>query len=261
MDYLKLNKEGWNKRTAAHLNGAFYEIDAFKKGKTSLKHIELGLLGDIRGKDILHLQCHFGQDSLSLARMGANVTGVDMSDKGIEAAEALRDELGLKAEFICCNVLELQKHLDRKFDMIFATYGIVGWHPEFDSWAKVASHFLRSGGELLLAEFHPMAWMFDPKFEYIMYPYFNTETFHEQIGYSYGSEKQFIDAMDVSWNHPMCDIISALIDSGLTISHFKEYNYTPYDLFHDSKEVKPEQFIPQNQKGRIALTYSIKATK
>ena len=111
-EYLKVNKESWNKRTEIHVNSEFYGQESFEKGRSTLNDIELNLLGDVSGKSILHLQCHFGQDTLSLARMGAHVTGVDLSDKSIDFARKTAKKLGIKAEFVCCNVLEIDKYLE-----------------------------------------------------------------------------------------------------------------------------------------------------
>ncbi|MFM7619546.1 MAG: class I SAM-dependent methyltransferase, partial [Bacteroidota bacterium] len=161
----ELNRTSWNKRVAVHMKSDFYFLEEFLKGRTSLNEIELNLLGDIRGKSILHLQCHFGQDTLSLARMGAEVTGVDLSDEAIEKAKALNAQMGLNAEFICCNVYDLKNHLDKKFDLVFTSYGTIGWLPDLDRWAEVVSHFLKPSGTFLFVEFHPVMWMFDNEFE------------------------------------------------------------------------------------------------
>lgn len=157
--YYEANKKAWNSKTPVHIGSEFYDVESFKKGQTSLKFIELEELGDIKGKAILHLQCHFGMDTLSLARMGAKVTGVDMSDKAIEAAKKLNDELELDAEFICCNIFDLPKYLDNKFDIIFTSYGVIGWLPELDEWGKLISHFLKPGAMFYMVEFHPFIWI------------------------------------------------------------------------------------------------------
>src|SRR5688572_1276513 len=108
-DYLAVNRNSWNKRTDFHFNSEFYDVEGFLKGKSSLNDIELQLLGDVKGKSILHLQCHFGQDSISLNRLGASVTGVDLSDKAIERAGELAKKAGSDARFICCDLYDLPK--------------------------------------------------------------------------------------------------------------------------------------------------------
>ncbi|HKK38655.1 MAG TPA: class I SAM-dependent methyltransferase, partial [Cryomorphaceae bacterium] len=154
-DYQQINRQSWNDRVDSHLKSEFYDVEGFLKGQASLKEIELPLLGDVNGKSILHLQCHFGQDTLSLQRMGANCVGVDLSDKAIEAAQNLNEELGLNARFVACDVYEAPKHIDEKFDVVFTSYGTIGWLPDLDRWAEVIAHFLKPGGKLVFVEFHP----------------------------------------------------------------------------------------------------------
>ena len=111
-NYIEINKNSWNKRTAVHLKSEFYDQEKFLKGQSSLNDIELNLLGNIEGKSILHLQCHFGQDSISLSRLGAKVSGVDLSDKAIEAARQIAKETNENTNFICCDIYDLPKFLN-----------------------------------------------------------------------------------------------------------------------------------------------------
>jgi 2-polyprenyl-3-methyl-5-hydroxy-6-metoxy-1,4-benzoquinol methylase len=137
--YFAANKQLWNHRTVVHKDSSFYDMPSFLNGKTALKEIELKELGDVMGKKILHLQCHFGMDTLSLARMGAKVTGVDLSDTAIDEAKKLNIDLGLDAEFICCNIYDLHTQvtestkaslfgggLEGAFDIVFTSYGVIG---------------------------------------------------------------------------------------------------------------------------------------
>ena len=123
-----------------------HDTDGFKKGSSSLTTIELNELGDVKGKSLLHLQCHFGMDTMSWEREGAIVTGVDLSDEAIKLANEIKKEIKSSAEFICCNVYDLKKHLDKKFDIVFPSYGTIGWLPNLDVWANIVSHFLKPGG-------------------------------------------------------------------------------------------------------------------
>ena len=141
-NYLKINKNSWNQRVDGHLKSEFYDLKNFIKGQTSLKSIELDLFGDLNGKKILHLQCHFGQDTLSLERMGAHCVGVDLSDKAIDAARKLNDQLGLNAEFICSDLYDLPAHLNESFDYVFTSYGTIGWLPDLDKWSQIIQKFL-----------------------------------------------------------------------------------------------------------------------
>ena len=171
--HVELNRQLWNNRVDIHLSSVFYRMEEFMAGASSLNEIELALLGDIRGKTILHLQCHFGQDTLSLSRMGASVTGVDFSDKAIAKAKELAAELGTDTEFVCCNIYDLPSHLDKKFDIVYTSYGTIGWLPDLEAWAKVIAHFLKPTGRFIFVEFHPVVWMFDNDFTHVGYAYSN----------------------------------------------------------------------------------------
>lgn len=178
-EYKQINKESWNKRVELHLPSEFYKMDEFLEGATSLKEIELDLLGDVSGKKILHLQCHFGQDSLSLARMGAKVTGVDISDTAIYEARKLNEQLGLDAEFICCDIYDLPSHLNDEFDIVFTSYGTIIWLPDLDKWASVVHRFLRPKGQFIFVDFHPIVEMCNADFTEVQYGYFNEQAFEE----------------------------------------------------------------------------------
>ena len=181
--YFEANRNAWNLRTDIHLNSEFYNVEAWKNGGTSLNSIEINEMGDVSGKKLLHLQCHFGQDTLSWARLGADVTGCDLSDKAVEYARQLAKEMNLPAQFVCCNLYDLPKQLEGTFDIVFTSYGTVGWLPDLKPWAEVINHFLKPGGFFYIADFHPVMWMFDEKMEYFKYPYHNSGVIEtEQVG-------------------------------------------------------------------------------
>ena len=134
--YFEANRQSWNKRTPIHKESAFYGLKEFKAGKTSLNKIELEEMGDVKEKSLLHLQCHFGMDTMSWAKLGAKCVGVDLSDEAIKTAKEINAELKLHAEFICCNVYDLKNHLEQKFDIVFTSYGTIGWLPDLEQWAE-----------------------------------------------------------------------------------------------------------------------------
>jgi 2-polyprenyl-3-methyl-5-hydroxy-6-metoxy-1,4-benzoquinol methylase len=171
MDYLNINRKLWNDKTSVHYQSDFYDVKSFIKGKDSLNPIEIELLGDISGKSILHLQCHFGMDSISLARRGGMVTGIDLSDQSIKQAKDLNERSGTKVDFILSDVYSLPQNLNKQFDIIFTSYGTVGWLPDMDKWAGVIQHFLKPGGKFIMVEFHPVVWIFDDNFKEIIYKY------------------------------------------------------------------------------------------
>ena len=152
-NYIDINRQSWNNRVDSHYDSDFYDVKGFIEGKTSINNEEMVLLGDVNGKSILHLQCHFGQDTLSLARLGANVTGVDLSDKAIDRANELSNEIGVDARFICCDIYDLPLHLDEQFDIVFTSYGTIGWFPDLDKWAGLISRYLKHSGKFVFIDF------------------------------------------------------------------------------------------------------------
>jgi ubiquinone/menaquinone biosynthesis C-methylase UbiE len=261
-NYLEKNRDSWNQRTDFHLGSSFYDVTGFLEGASSLKPVELALLGDIRDKTILHLQCHFGQDSLSLARMGASVTGADLSDNAIRQARLLSEKAGVPAEFICCDLYSLPEHLgDRQFDLVFTSYGTIGWLPDLDRWAGIVSRFLRPGGRFIFVEFHPVVWMYDNDFQQVAYNYFNTGPIVETESGTYADRSAPIHQEYVMWNHPTSEVLNSLIRQGLVLSAFDEFDYSPYDCFRHTEEVEPGKFRIRHLGNKIPMLFSLVAVK
>ena len=260
-EYSSTNRDAWNKRVAAHLASEFYDVEGWKAGRSSLNEIELALLGDVHGKSILHLQCHFGQDSLSLARMGADVVGVDLSDESITTARKLNDDLGLNAKFVESDVLELIGKIDRQFDVVFTSYGTIGWLPDLDKWAKVIAHHLKPKGKLVFVEFHPVVWMFDDAFEKIQYRYFQNEPIIETTTGTYADTEAPIEKTEISWNHGLAEVFHALENNGLILKSFDEFDYSPYNCFNGMKKLDERKFIIEKHGNKLPLVYSLTATK
>ena len=258
-DYLKHNRDGWNRRTDSHLGSEFYDVASFKAGRCSLNDIELELLGDVAGKSLLHLQCHFGQDTLSLARRGAVVTGVDLSDRAIDAATQLAEELDLKARFVCGDVYQTRELVTDTFDLVFTSYGTIGWLPDLDRWARVIKDSLKPGGRFVMADFHPVVWMFDDAFEGIAHRYFKSDPIVEEDIASYADENASIKKT-VTWNHALSETISALLRAGLKLEHLSEYDYSPYSCFDGCKEVAPGRFRIPKFGDRLPMVYALVAT-
>lgn len=261
MDYKKINKESWNNRVAVHFESDFYDVPAFIAGKNSLRKPELDILGDVKGKSILHLQCHFGQDSISLSRLGAKVTGADISDSAIAQAKKLNEECGTDAQFVVSDVYDLPKILEGEFDMVFASYGTIGWLPDMNKWAEVVNHFLKDGGTFVFAEFHPVIWMFDDDHEKVFYNYFKSDAIVETYNGTYAQKDSEIELQDVSWNHGLSEVMTSLMHQGLTIRHFQEYDYSPWNCFSGMQEDGPDEYRITKFSNKIPLMYTIKAVK
>lgn len=261
IDYIAINRQSWNNRVESHLKSAFYDHDNFLTGKTSLNSIELALLGDLSGKTILHLQCHFGQDTISLSRRGAIVTGVDLSDKAIESAKQIAADTQANATFICCDIYDLEKHLDKQFDIVFTSYGTIGWLPDLNKWANIITRFLKPNGQFVFVEFHPVVWMFDDDFENIGYSYFNTGAIVETENGTYADKKAEITQSYVMWNHGIGEVLNSLIKNELEIKSFDEYDYSPYNCFNKTVAIEPNKFRIAHLDNKIPMVYSITATK
>ncbi|MBC7425711.1 MAG: class I SAM-dependent methyltransferase [Bacteroidia bacterium] len=260
MDYFNDNKLLWNEKTKHHLNSEFYDLAGFKAGRDSLNPVEIALLGDVKEKSILHLQCHFGQDTLSLARKGAKATGVDLSDTAILHAKQLNTELNLAAEFICSNVYDLNEKAG-SFDIVFTSYGTIGWLPDLDKWAEVIRRHLKPGGTFIMVDFHPVVWMFDDDFTHIKYPYHNHGVITETNKGTYADRNAPIRQISHGWNHSISEIINALVSHSLNINSFDEYNYSPYNCFNGLIETAPGKFKIERFEDKIPMVYAIKATR
>ncbi|MGL2963325.1 class I SAM-dependent methyltransferase [Flavobacterium sp. RSB2_4_14] len=260
-DYININKQTWNNKTDIHIESEFYDNKSFLEGKSTLNAIELLLLGDVKDKKILHLQCHFGQDTMTFSRMGAKATGIDLSDKAIERAKAFSEKLNLDTTFICCDIYDTPKHLDEKFDIVFTSYGTVGWLPDLTKWANVVSHFLKPKGKFIMADFHPVVWMYDNDFKEVFYSYFNIEPIIENEEGTYADKIAQISEQTIGWNHPISEILNSLINDGLEINCFNEYEYSPYNCFNQTEEFEKGKFRIKHLGNKIPMVFSIEATK
>lgn len=261
MDYKKVNKDSWNKQVPIHFESDFYNVPAFIAGENSLNAPELSILGDVTGKSILHLQCHFGQDSISLSRMGAKVTGIDLSDAGIEQARKLNEACGTDAQFLVSDVYDLPYNLVGQFDIVFTSYGTIGWLPDIQKWASVVNHFLKIGGTFIFAEFHPAIWMFDDNHDTVFYNYFNSDPIIESQSGTYAQKDSEIEVQHISWNHGLSEVVSSLLNQGLTLRHFKEYDFSPYNCFRGMQEDGPKEFRITKFGNKMPLMYTLIAEK
>ena len=262
-NYIEINRALWDEKTKYHANSAFYNMDngGFVNNVSSLNNIELDLLGDVKGKTILHLQCHFGQDTLSLAKLGAKATGVDFSGAAIQKANELNGELGLDAEFICTDIYDLPSVLDEQFDIVFTSYGTIGWLPDIQRWAQIVSRYVKPGGKFVFVEFHPVVWMFDSNFSSVQYSYFNKEAIVETLTGTYADRRADIQQQEIGWNHDLSEVMQNLINAGLQIGSFNEYDYSPCNCFANMVETKPGRYQIAGMEGKIPMVYSLVARK
>lgn len=260
-NWLQANKKLWNKRTGIHVQSSFYNLDDFKKGNQVLCATELNELGNVKDKTLLHLQCHFGMDTLSWAMQGAKVTGVDFSDEAIIKAKEIASEMRLEAQFICCNVYDVMEHNLSPQDIVFTSYGTIGWLPDLNQWAKVIACSLKKGGVFYMVDFHPVLWMFNNQFTEIEYSYFNKQTIIETESGTYADTDADVNLESYGWNHSTSDLLNALINQGLTIKFFNEHDFSSYNCFANTVQIAPDKWQIKGLEGKIPMMYSLMAIK
>ncbi|WP_431137316.1 class I SAM-dependent methyltransferase [Psychroserpens mesophilus] len=260
-DYFEVNRQTWNEKVKVHSKSEMYDLNAFKNGKSSLMSYELKALGDVRGKSLLHLQCHFGQDTLSWSRAGAKCVGVDLSDEGIALGKQLNEELQLDAEFVRCNVLDTSKYVKDVFDIVFTSYGVIGWLPDLNPWGKMIAERLKRGGTFYMAEFHPIVWMFDylDGKSIMKYGYMQDDAIYEEYEGTYANQGSKMISKEYGWNHGLSEVVNALIEAGLTIDYLNEYDESPYDVLPDLEKTKSGMYATKDK--LYPLIFEIKATK
>lgn len=258
LDYLTINKENWNSRVETHFYSDFYNVQDFIKGQNPLNSIELNLLGDVKGKKILHLQCHFGQDTIQLARMGAICTGVDFSEKAIEKAKKLAQTCQEEVAFICADIYSLKEVLTEKYDFVFTSYGTIGWLPDLMRWGDIVSHFLKPQGIFVMADFHPVIWMYNDNWTKIIYDYFKGDPIVEENEGTYAGSNDLVTEKNISWNHSLSELIQALLHNGIRIDAFQEFDYSPYPCFGEMEKVADKIYRLKEIKPRIPMVYAIK---
>jgi SAM-dependent methyltransferase len=225
------NRAMWNAKTPLHVNSALYNVAGFQAGALSLKALEIEDLGDVKGKDLVHLQCHFGKDTLSWARLGARAVGVDFSEAAVQAARKLAQEIAVQAEFVLSDVYDAPAALKyRKFDIVYTGVGALCWLPDMERWGKVVFDLLKPGGQLYLFEFHPIRWIFDPaetREPVMRDDYFSPAEGFPDGGVTYADGSIPAAATPtVQWNHPLGEVVTALVSAGLRIDSLRELDWS-----------------------------------
>lgn len=261
--YFSKNKDAWDKKTPVHFASPLYNVDEVKKGGTSLNKIEIDDLGDVSNKRILHLQCHFGLDSISLTKMGADVLGVDFSTKAIKQARKFAKELNVSTKFLVANIYDdLDKKVKRNFDIIFCSYGCICWLPNLDKWAEVISKMMAKNSFFYIVDFHPLLHTFDCLLSDTRRCYFYTdEPFKREWHGTYADYNSNLETIEYNWNHSIAEIMRSLKNNGLKINDFQEYPYLPKEWFPNLVKGEDGLFRVKGYEDIYPLLFSIKATK
>jgi SAM-dependent methyltransferase len=263
-DWWAANRRLWDEWAEINARSEFYGLEEFKAGKSKLRPFEIEEVGGVRGKDLLHLQCHFGLDTLSWAREGARVTGADFSEVALRIAEDLAHELGLDATWVMSDLYDLPENLDGDFDVVYTSRGVLGWLPDLRRWAEVAAGFLRPGGIFYIHEMHPFLYPFDdspgavePK---IAFPYWpRAEPVEFPVHGSYADpEAVTTQRTSYDWPHSMGDVLNSIIEAGLRIEFLHEWPFLDWDL--PFLERRGDQWWwPEGKPGEIPLSFSLRA--
>ncbi len=261
---MEVNRRYWDEVVPVHAGSELYNLVGFKAGEISLDDLERGEVGEVTGKRLLHLQCHFGMDTLSWARLGAQVTGMDYSPEAISKARQLAVDCGLEARFICCNLYELPQQLEEQFDIVFTSYGVLCWLPDLREWARIAASYVKPGGFFYIAEFHPFANVFDDEVKQLRYryPYFTQDATHFEFDGTYADKGARLENReDYEWNYPLGEVVSALIDAGLQLEFLHEHAFTVYKQLPFLEKVGRARWRVPDGEEPIPLMFSLRAAK
>ena len=266
---IRANNELWDEWTRIHETSNFYDLEGFKRGGIRLRQYELDEIGPVDGLELLHLQCHFGIDTLSWARLGAKVTGADFSLAAVELARSVAAEIGFAdARFVQSDLYDLAAVLDGQFDLVFTSGGVLGWLPDIKRWAEVVAHFVRPGGRFYITEIHPVAQVFEnegvaPGELRLTYPYWeHPEPLAFPVKGTYADRAATVATpTEYGWDHGLGEIVTALINAGLRIDSLREYPFVrwPVDFLVESPDGTYR--LPPGTPGELPLFFSIMASK
>jgi ubiquinone/menaquinone biosynthesis C-methylase UbiE len=269
-DALRANRELWDAWTAINAASPFYDVATFRNGERPIRirDYEREEIGPVEGRTLLHLQCHFGLDTLSWARLGARVTGADFSEAGIAAARALAADLGIPATFVAANLYDLPEVLDGEFDIVYTSRGVLGWLPDITGWARVAAHFVRPGGRFYVTEIHPVAMTFEneavaPGELRLAYPYWShAKPLSFEVRGSYADRDAPTEGLvEHGWDHSLGEIVTALIEAGLQVDFLHEFDFVDWPLDFLVQGADGRWRLPPETAGELPLFFSLRATK
>jgi SAM-dependent methyltransferase len=269
-EYIDVNRANWNSRVAHHEQA--YALEQFRSDPAYLSEVvrfDRARLGSIEGLDVVHLQCHIGTDTLSLARLGArSVMGLDFSAPALAVAAQLAADCGASIEYVESELYGAVDALGAgRFDLVYTGIGALCWLPDINRWAQVVASLLRPGGRLFMREGHPMLWtLADPRPDgllVVQYPYFETGGVHFSEQFSYVDHDEPLGSPDIiHFNHGLGQLITALMNAGMTLTAIEEHNTVPWNPLGDAmEEVEGGEFRLRNAPERLPATYTLQAVK
>ena len=267
---LQGNRKLWDAWTKIHVGSEFYDVASFRNGERAIRAAayEREEVGIVEGRTLLHLQCHFGLDTLSWARLGATVTGVDFSGEAVDAARLLAGEVGIAATFIQSDIYRLPDVLDEQFDIVYTSGGVLGWLPDIAEWGRVAARYVKPGGFLYITEVHPVTQVFadedvEPGELRLQYPYWShRDPIQLDAQGSYADRDAPTEGLvESGWDHSLGEIVTSLADAGLRLEFLHEFDFVRWPVAFLVEGPDGRYRLPEGTKGQLPLFFSLKATK
>lgn len=264
---IKSNRQLWDEWTDLHFSSEFYGVERFREGGISLPPCDVEAVGPVEGRSLLHLQCHFGMDTLSWARLGATVTGLDFSERAISRARELARECRLPARFVCADVYRAPEEIAEQFEAVVTTAGVLPWLPDVRAWARVVVRMLRPGGAFYLREFHPVPQVMDEASPdagapVLRYPYFPTgEPICVGSSGTYAVPGSTVETVSYEWPHTVAEVLQALLDAGLHLCAIREFPFTTYRALPWLEKGEDGNWRWPGGPASLPLMYSVKATR
>ncbi|WP_235834733.1 class I SAM-dependent methyltransferase [Actinomadura logoneensis] len=261
-EYLEVNRDLWDERVPIHVGSEFYDVAGFRAGANMLRDFERAEVGDVSGRTLAHLQCHFGLDTLSWARLGARVTGLDFSAPAIDAARGIAAETGIDARFVVSDVYAAPEALGATYDIVYTGLGALCWLPDLGRWASTVAALLNPGGFLYLSEFHPFADILDDETGMtVTYDYFDREPqVWDEPGTYTDRAAATRNNKSISFTHGIGDVVSAVIAAGMRLEFLHEHDHTLFAR-HANLEKHGQRYQRPEGHPRVPMMYSLRATR
>ncbi len=264
------NLANWSDRARVHVVSTSYDLARYAAEPDHLSNVvrfDAPLLGDVDGLDVAHLQCHIGTDSVSLARLGANVIGLDFSDVAIDAARSLADAAGVDAEFVVANVYDAAEAIGRTVDLVYTSVGTINWLADMDRWAAAIAGLLRPGGRFYIRDMHPALWTFE-EHDGVIAPHYRSIrpgnepfTFDNGVTYTDGDHSSIVHTRQHEWSHSLAEIVNALIGAGLSITRLEEHEGLDWPHVQSAVKEGTQYFLPGDLRHQVPQMFSLWAER
>jgi SAM-dependent methyltransferase len=265
-DYIAANRANWDERVPIHVASDFYDVERWLRERPQPRDRELEVLGDVSGLDVVHLQCHFGLDTLAFANAGARITGLDFSGAAIAEARSLAERAGLgeQARFVEADVLRAAEALSpERYDIVYVSLGALCWLPSVKLWANQVAALLRPGGRLYLHDVHPLAWALADEDLRVEHSYFEeSEPYVDDSDATYAdADARLRNARSYEWNHSIGEIVTAVLGEGLRVAALTEHDWTVWQRFPWLVETANHRWAPAHCRPRVPLTFTLLAVR